>query len=90
MGLSIFSLSFEIRFLVSDVSGTARYKKSASGKTVLILSIVTILEHPSTFFPLLFTPIIFAPNGATSLAIEEPRVPRSNQNHCFSSNWIAK
>ena len=53
----MFNLSFEIRFLVSGVSGTARYKKSASDKTVSILSIVITLEHPSTFFPLLFIPI---------------------------------
>ena len=45
----MFNLSFEIRFLVSGVSGTARYKKSASDKTVSILSIVITLEHPSTF-----------------------------------------
>ena len=37
--------------------GTAKYKKSALGKTLLILSILITSLHPSTVFPLLLTPI---------------------------------
>ena len=61
--------------LVLTNSSGAHAKKSASGKTVSILSIVITFEHPSAILPLLFTPIIFAPSGATSFAIDTPRVP---------------
>ena len=60
MGLSLSSLSLLINPLVSSVSGTARYKKSATGKTLSILSKVITLEQPSTLFPLRLTPITSA------------------------------
>ena len=74
-GLSKSSRLRLIKFLVSGVSGRARYKISASGKTLSIFSVVTTFEHPSTIPPYLFTPIIFVPSGATSFIIEDPREP---------------
>ena len=64
-----------LRRTFSGVSGRARYKISASGKTLSIFSVVTTFEHPSTIPPFLFTPIMFAPSEATSLIIDDPREP---------------
>ena len=61
--------------LVSSVSGTARYKKSATGNTSSILSKVIIFEQPSTALPLRFTPITSAPSLLMCFIIEPPREP---------------
>ena len=39
------------------------------------LSIVIIFEQPTTGFPFLFTPIMLAPRGSTSFAMEDPKEP---------------
>jgi hypothetical protein len=48
--LSLSNRSLLINPLVSSVSGTAKYKKSAKGNTSSILSKVITFEQPSTFY----------------------------------------
>ena len=61
--------------LVSSVSGTARYKKSATGNTLSSLSKVTIFEQPSTFIPLRLTPITSAPSLLMCFIKDPPKDP---------------
>ena len=61
--------------LVSSVSGTARYKKSALGNTSPILSKVIIFEQPSTLLPFRLTPITSAPSLLICLINDPPKDP---------------
>src|SRR5210317_1766263 len=73
--LSLSNRSLLINPLVSSVSGTAKYKKSAMGNTLSILSKVITFEQPSTVLPFLFTPITFAPSLLICLIMDPPKDP---------------